>query len=234
LPATVLLRALGFDTEQMLDMFFEMDQISLGKSSAKLDLVPERMRGETVSFDVKIGKDVVVEAGRRITARHIRQFEKAGLKSLEVPFDFLHGKVLSQSIVDKETGEILANANDEITEEMIELFGEKGIKKFGTIFTNDLDHGPFISTTLRIDATTSILEAQVEIYRMMRPGEPPTKESAQNLFNSLFFNEDRYDLSGVGRMKFNKRLGRDEVTGEGILSNEDITDVLRELVNIKR
>jgi len=233
LPATVLLRALGYDTEQMLEMFFDTDKISLGKSGAKLALVPERLRGETINFDVKIGKEVVVEAGRRITARHIRQFEKAGAKNLDVPFDFLYGKALAHSVVDKETGELLANANDEITEEMVELFGEKGIKKIETLFTNDLDHGPFISTTLRIDATTSILEAQVEIYRMMRPGEPPTKESAQNLFNSLFFNEDRYDLSGVGRMKFNKRLGRDQVTGEGILSNEDITDVLRELVNIR-
>ncbi len=233
LPATVLLRALGYDTEQMLEMFFDADKISLGKSGAKLALVPERLRGETINFDVKIGKEVVVEAGRRITARHIRQFEKAGAKNLDVPFDFLYGKTLAHSVVDKETGELLANANDEITEEMVELFGEKGIKKIETLFTNDLDHGPFISTTLRIDATTSILEAQVEIYRMMRPGEPPTKESAQNLFNSLFFNEDRYDLSGVGRMKFNKRLGRDEVTGEGILSNEDITEVLKELVNIR-
>ena len=233
LPATVLLRALGYDTEQMLDMFFETDQISLTKSSAKMALIPERLRGETVNFDVKIGKDVIVEAGRRITARHIRQFEKAGTKNLEVPFDFLHGKVLAHAVVDKETGEVIADANDELTEELLEQFGEKGVKKFETLFTNDLDHGPFISTTLRIDPTTTALEAQVEIYRMMRPGEPPTKESAQNLFNSLFFNEDRYDLSAVGRMKFNKRLGRDDVKGEGTLSNEDITDVLRELVNIR-
>ncbi|MCB1868329.1 MAG: DNA-directed RNA polymerase subunit beta, partial [Gammaproteobacteria bacterium] len=159
--------------------------------------------------------------------------EEAGVKQLDVPFDFLHGKVLSSNIIDKETGELLANANDEITEELLQRLLDGGIKKITTLFTNDLDHGAYISSTLRIDPSASQLEAQVEIYRMMRPGEPPTKEAAQNLFKSLFFTPERYDLSAVGRMKFNKRLGREEVTGEGILSNEDIVDVLRELVNIR-
>ncbi|MCG8427342.1 MAG: DNA-directed RNA polymerase subunit beta, partial [Chromatiales bacterium] len=233
LPATVLLRALGYDTEQMLGMFFDTDTFALTKKSAKLDLVPERLRGETASFDIKAGKTVVVETGRRVTQRHIRELEKEGVKSLEVPFEFMHGKVLAHNIVDTETGELLANANDEITEELLEVLIDKGIKKLETLFTNDLDHGPYISSTLNIDSTTSQLEAQVEIYRMMRPGEPPTKDAAQNLFNGLFFSSDRYDLSAVGRMKFNKRLGRDDVTGEGVLSNEDIVDVLRELISIR-
>jgi DNA-directed RNA polymerase subunit beta len=233
LPATIVLRALGYDDEQILEMFFETDTFSLTKKGAKLDLVPERLRGETATFDIKIGKEVVVETGRRVTQRHIKEFESAGVKSLEVPFDFMHGKMLAHNIVDKETGELLANANDEITEELLEVLLDKGVKSIQTLFTNDLDHGPYISNTLRIDTTTSQLEAQVEIYRMMRPGEPPTKEAAQNLFNGLFFTADRYDLSAVGRMKFNKRLGRDEETGDGILSNEDIIDVLKELINIR-
>ncbi len=233
LPATVILRALGYETEEMLAMFFETDKFSLTKKAAKLELVAERLRGETATFDIKAGKDVVVETGRRVTARHIKALETAGITSLEVPFSFLTGKTLAHNVVDKETGELLANANDEITEELVELLIDKGVKKLETLFTNDLDHGAYISTTLRIDSTASELDAQVEIYRMMRPGEPPTKEAAQNLFNSLFFTADRYDLSGVGRMKFNKRLGRDEVTGEGVLSREDITDVLRELINIR-
>ncbi|MCW8943486.1 MAG: DNA-directed RNA polymerase subunit beta, partial [Sedimenticola sp.] len=233
LPATVLLRALGFGTEEMLAMFFDTDKIALSKKSAKLTLVPERLRGETATFDIKVGKDIIVESGRRVTARHIRELEKAGAKSLEVPFDFLHGKTLAHDIVDEETGELLASANDEITDEALENLIENGIKKIETLFTNDLDVGPYLSTTLRIDSTANALEAQVEIYRMMRPGEPPTKEAAEKLFNSLFFSSERYDLSAVGRMKFNKRLGRDEVTGEGVLSNDDITEVLRELINIR-
>ncbi|MET0046999.1 MAG: DNA-directed RNA polymerase subunit beta [Sedimenticola sp.] len=233
LPATILLRALGYEAEQILEMFFETDSFALTKKGAKLTLVPERLRGETATFDIKAGKKVVVEAGRRITQRHIREFEKAGMKTLEVPFEFMHGKMLAHNVVDTETGELLANANDEITEELLETLLDKGVKKLDTLFTNDLDHGPYISHTLKIDPTASQLEAQVEIYRMMRPGEPPTKEAAQNLFNGLFFTDDRYDLSGVGRMKFNKRLGRDEETGEGTLSNEDIVDVLKELINIR-
>ncbi len=233
LPATVLLRALGYDTEQILGMYLETDSITLTKTKAKLNLVPERLRGETTTFDIKAGKEVIVEAGRRVTQRHIKLLEKAGIKSLEVPFEFLYGKALAHSAVDKETGELLANANDEITEELLQTLIDKGVKKLATLFTNDLDQGPYISTTLRIDPSTTELEAQVEIYRMMRPGEPPTKEAALNLFNSLFFSPDRYDLSAVGRMKFNKRLGRDEVIGEGVLSKEDIVAVLKELINIR-
>ena len=233
LPATVLLRALDYNTEQMLDMFFESDKIALSKKSAKLTLVPERLRGETATFDIKVGKKVIVETGRRVTARHIREFEKAGAKTLEVPFEFLYGKTIAHDVVDQDTGELLATANDEISEELVESLIDNGIKKIETLFTNDLDQGPYLSTTLRIDSTVNALEAQVEIYRMMRPGEPPTKEAAEKLFNSLFFSPERYDLSAVGRMKFNKRLNRDEVTGEGVLSSEDIVDVLRELINIR-
>ncbi|MEW8690507.1 MAG: DNA-directed RNA polymerase subunit beta [Candidatus Thiodiazotropha endolucinida] len=233
LPATILLRALGYDAEQILEMFFETDTFSLTKKTLKVDLVPERLRGETVSFDIKVSSKVIVEAGRRITARHIRDLEKAGVKKLDVPRDFVYGKVLAHNVVDKETGELIAEANTEITDEMFERLVENGVKKLNTLFTNDLDHGAFISDTLRIDPTTNELEAQVEIYRMMRPGEPPTKEAAQNLFNNLFFTSDRYDLSAVGRMKFNRRLNREDEVGEGVLSKEDIIDVLKELINIR-
>jgi len=217
LPATILLRALGYDNEQILDLFFDTNTFHFEKDMIKLDLVPERLRGETAIFPIKIKDKVIVEEGRRITARHIRQLEEAGVKSLEVPDDYLVGKVLARNVVDTETGEIIANANDELTEELIAKLREAGIKTIETLYTNDLDRGPFISDTLRIDPTQTALEAQVEIYRMMRPGEPPTKEAAQNLFHNLFFTEDRYDLSAVGRMKFNRRVGRDQIEGPGIL-----------------
>ncbi|MEN8174540.1 MAG: DNA-directed RNA polymerase subunit beta [Pseudomonadota bacterium] len=233
LPATILLRALGFDTGEILAMFFDTDSIHLSKGGIEMDLVPERLRGQTVSFDIKVRGKVLVEAGRRITQRHIRELEKAGITKLEVPVDFLVGKALAHDVVDTETGEISANANDELTEALVQELVEKGVTEFRTLFTNDLDNGPFISDTLRIDPTTSELEAQVEIYRMMRPGEPPTKEAAQNLFNNLFFASERYDLSAVGRMKFNRRLSRESEIGDGVLSREDIVDVLRELINIR-
>ncbi len=176
---------------------------------------------------------MIVEEGRRITARHIRELDKAGVKSLVVPDDYLNGKILSHNIVDKETGELIASANDEVTEELLEQLREAGIKTIKALFVNDLDRGPYISSTLRIDPTTTELEAMVEIYRMMRPGEPPTKDAAQNLFKNLFFTSDRYDLSAVGRMKFNRRVGREELTGEGTLSKEDILEVMKILIEIR-
>ena len=233
LPATVILHALGYDDEQILDMFFDCDTFSLGKEEAKLKLVPERLRGETASFDIKIKGTVLVEKGRRVTARHIQALDKAGVKSLAVPFEYLVGKAIARNIIDTETGEILVEANAEVTAELLAKLVEAEVKEIQTLFTNDLDKGPFISDTLRLDSARTELEAQVEIYRMMRPGEPPTKDAAQTLFGNLFFNEERYDLSAVGRMKFNRRLGRSEDTGASVLSKEDIVDVLKQLIDIR-
>ena len=217
LPATILLRALGYGVEDILARFFETDTFRFEGGVVSLDLVPERLRGETVDFDVKIGDQILVEAGKRVTAKHIRELQKAGVERLEVPPDFLVGRVLAHAQVDRDTGEVIAEANAEITKDLLALLHTKGVERVETLFVNDLDQGPYISETLRIDSTTNELEAQVEIYRMMRPGEPPTKEAAQNLFHNLFFTPDRYDLSAVGRMKFNRRLGRDSEVGPGVI-----------------
>jgi DNA-directed RNA polymerase subunit beta len=233
LPVTVLLHCLGYTNEQILDMFFETDRFEFTEEGIRLELVAERLRGETLSFDVKAKNKVIVETGRRITARHIRDMEKAGIKSIVVPDEYLIGKTISKDIFDKETGEVVADANSEITEELLEKLVSLGLDELTTLYTNDLGQGPFISDTLRLDHTRTQLEAQVEIYRMMRPGEPPTKESAEALFQNLFFNSDRYDLSAVGRMKFNRRVGRSEIVGEGVLSNDDIIDALKVLIDIK-
>ncbi|MEC7189346.1 MAG: DNA-directed RNA polymerase subunit beta [Pseudomonadota bacterium] len=237
LPATVLLRALGFNSQEILGMFYENNSFKIKKGkepSIALELVPARLRGEVLTFPVKDKKGkVIVEEGRRITSRHIRQMETAKLTELVVSSDFVAGTSLAQDIVDAGTGEVLYACNSEITEELVEQFFEKEISEFQTIYTNDLDCGPFISDTLRNDTTTSKLEAMVEIYRMMRPGEPPTKESAENLFSNLFFSPERYDLSAVGRMKFNRRLGRPESTGAPVLDTDDIVDVLKTLVGIR-
>ncbi len=234
LPVTILLRALGMNDEEILETFFETSTLTLKKEGAKLDLVPERLRGETALFDIKskTGK-VIVPLGKRITARHVKEIESAKVKALDVPDDYLIGKIVARSIIDKESGEVLAEANAEITEELLEALRENDIKKIEILYVNDLDHGPYISNTLNIDPSSNELEALVEIYRMMRPGEPPTKDAAQNLFKNLFFTDERYDLSAVGRMKFNRRVGRKEVEGSGVLDREDILDVLRVLIDIR-
>jgi len=237
LPATVLLRALGHSSQEILEMFYENNtfKISKGKEpTIALQLIPARLRGEVLSFPVKDKKGkVIVEEGRRITSRHIRQMETAKLNALKVSDDFLVGNSLACDIFDEESGEIMFPCNSEITDELIAEFYEKEVKQFQTIYTNELDCGPFVSDTLRIDGSTSKLEAMVEIYRMMRPGEPPTKESAENLFSNLFFAPERYDLSAVGRMKFNRRLGRPETEGSPVLNAADIGDVLKTLVGIR-
>ena len=233
LPVTVLLRALGYDTQEIIDLFFKTNQFYVSSGGIQLELVADRLRGETALFDIMAGDQVIVEQGRKVTAKHIRELKKAEVEKLTVSKEYLVGRILAHDIIDTDTGEVILNINDELTEESVEKLIDSGVTEFKTLYTNDLDRGPYISNTLRVDQTTSQVEAQVEIYRMMRPGEPPTKESAQNLFENLFFAEDRYDLSVVGRMKFNRRVGREEETGSGLLSKEDILDVLKVLISIR-
>ena len=233
LPVSIILRALGMNEAEVLDIFFEKNAIDLSKDAVAMELVPARLRGETAGFEIRIGNQVIVEEGRRITARHVRQLEDSGVKLLPVPRDYLYGKVLAHDVVNTDTGEIIAKANEVLTAVNVEKLIDAGITRIHTLYTNDLDRGPYISDTLRIDPTKTRLEALVEIYRMMRPGEPPTKDAAENLFNNLFFNNERYDISGVGRMKFNRRVGRKEITGSNVLSKADILDVLKVLIDIR-
>ncbi|MHB9101779.1 MAG: DNA-directed RNA polymerase subunit beta [Sulfuricella sp.] len=234
MPVTILLKALGYQPEQILAQFFVNDTFHLAKKGVQFELVPERLRGEVAKFDIA-GKDgaVIVPKDKRITVKHIRDMEKAGIKKVTVPDDFLLGRVLAHAIVDKESGEIIANANDEITEELLAKLQAAGVAKIYTLYTNDLDQGPYISQTLRIDETLDQAAARVAIYRMMRPGEPPTEDSVEALFGGLFFSEERYDLSAVGRMKFNRRVGREALTGNMILDNDDIVSVIKILVELK-
>jgi DNA-directed RNA polymerase subunit beta len=256
LPATILLRALGYNSEEILEKFFDTSMFHFKKDVFTLELDPERLRGEIAVFDIKDKKGgVVVEKGRRITARHIRELEKGKVTTLEVTEEYILGLALAKDVSDPKTGELLFECNTEITEENLALMIEAGITDIETLYTNDLDCGPFMSDTLRADPSRTQLEALVEIYRMMRPGEPPTKESAENLFYNLFFNLERYDLSSVGRMKFNRRLGRDAEAGAGVLYDEryfsmqktdearelheefgeasDISDVMKTLIHIR-
>lgn len=233
MPVTTLLKAIGCTVEEILKDFFIFDAFYLSDKGIQFELVPERLRGEVASFDIVSKKNTIVQKNKRITAKHIREMEDAGIKQLDVPEDFLLGRVLAENIVDKDTGELVALANDEITEDLLGKLRRANIKKINTLYINDLNHGAFISQTLRIDETTDEMAAQVAIYRMMRPGEPPTEEAVTALFHGLFYSEERYDLSVVGRMKFNRRMGRSELEGSPTLSNEDIIAVIKILVELR-
>lgn len=235
LPATIVLRALGYSTDDILDIFYDTNTITAqADGTYLLDLVPERLRGEVALFDiVDEHGEILVEEGRRITMRNIKNIEKAGIKRLLIPEGYLIGKAIARSLVDQETGEVLVHANTEITADILKTIHSHKVSQFETLYTNDLDQGAYISDTVRIDPTSTQLEALVEIYRMMRPGEPPTKEAAETLFNNLFFTEERYDLSSVGRMKFNRRVQRESIEGPGTLSNDDIVAVIKLLIDIR-
>ena len=234
LPASIILRALEYTSEEILDTFFDTNTFFLEDEALSVELIAERLRGDVATFDI-LGADgkVIVETGRRITARHVRLLQDSGMTKLSVPNEYLLDQVTAKDLVDQSTGEVAIPCNTVITEEVMEQLLELGVGEFQTIYTNDLDCGPFVSDTLRIDPSRNRLEALVEIYRMMRPGEPPTKEAAENLFSNLFFSNDRYDLSAVGRMKFNRRLGREEIEGEGTLGKDDIVSVLKTLIDIR-
>ncbi|MBI1398473.1 MAG: DNA-directed RNA polymerase subunit beta [Betaproteobacteria bacterium] len=234
MPVTILLKAIGMSPDQILKEFFTFETFHLSNDQIQFELVPERLRGEVARFDIGTpdGKSIV-QRDKRITARHVREMEQAGLTRVTVPDEFLPGRVLAHNVVNAETGEIVAQANEELTPDLIAKILANGITSIQTLYTNDLDQGPYISQTLRVDDTVDQLSAQVAIYRMMRPGEPPTEDAVRTLFHGLFYSEDRYDLSAVGRMKFNRRVGREELTGAGTLSNEDIIAVIRILVELR-
>jgi DNA-directed RNA polymerase subunit beta len=254
MPVTILLKAIGMTPEAVLAAFYDFDTFQLAKSGNQFELVPERLRGEVARFDFvdKAGK-TIVQKDKRITGKHIRDMEAAGMKRMAVPDEFLMGRTLAHNVINKESGEILANANDEITEPLLAKLAEAGIETIKTVYTNDLDQGGYISQTLKIDETADQSAARVAIYRMMRPGEPPTEDAVETLFNGLFYSEDRYDLSAVGRMKFNRRaypekieektpgwlrrfyagVGSQGAEGLGTLSNDDILAVVGILVELR-
>ncbi|KAA3653369.1 MAG: DNA-directed RNA polymerase subunit beta [Proteobacteria bacterium] len=254
MPVSILMRAIGMSTEQILATFHDFDHFELKADGASFAVVPERLRGEVAKFDIldADGK-IIVEKEKRVTARHIRQLAEAGVSAIDVPDDFVLGRVIAKDLVDAETGEIVARANDEITEDVLAALRDANVAELPTLYINDLDRGAHISQTLRIDETTDEWAAKVAIYRMMRPGEPPTEDAVEALFKGLFYAEERYDLSAVGRMKFNRRaypekiddkapdwyrrmleaVGARSEEGQGTLSNEDILAVIAILIELR-
>ncbi|URJ29855.1 DNA-directed RNA polymerase subunit beta [Blochmannia endosymbiont of Camponotus sp.] len=233
LPVTVILRALNYTTDQILNMFFNKVIYEIQNNTLYMHLIPERLRGETVSFDIVVNDITYVKKGRRITAKHIHQLKKDNISKIEIPIDYILGKVVIKDYVDKNTNTLIVSANTEISADVLHNLIQSGYKSIETLFSNDLDYGNYISETLRIDTTTNRFDALIEIYRVMRPGEPPTKEAAEYLFENLFFSEERYDLSAVGRMKFNRSLQRVQIEDLGILKKDDIVDVIKKLIDIR-
>ncbi len=253
MPISTLLKALGLNNEQILETFYDFDHYEIKAKKLHLELVPARLRGEIAKFDIQDKKgNLIVSKDKRITVKHIRDLEKAGIKDVVINPEILLGKKIAKSIIDKETGEILVDTNAEISEEIVEKLMASGDLVFSTLYSNDLDHGDYISQTLASDEVPGEYEAKVAIYRMMRPGEPPTEDSVRALFDGLFFSEDRYDLSDVGRMKFNRRafpktydghanwlkrfyerVGEKNEEGSFILDRDDILAVIGLLIELR-
>jgi len=233
LLATILLKALKLTNQEILESFYETEVYKVKKDSYQLQVIPRRLMGKIAPVDIEAKGELILKKGERISARHIRKIESAKLKTLTINKEGLFGQVLAKDILDKTTGEIILEANSIIDEENIEVIEELKLSEIEVLYINDIEAGPYMADTLRADATTNEIEALVEIYRMMRPGEPPTKEAATTLFTNLFFNSERYDLSAVGRMKFNKRLGNEVLEGNSILEHKDILDTLKTLVAIR-
>ena len=233
IASTIILRALGYNTKEILDLFYDSNKVSIEKGKFFINQSLADLKGSIALFDIHHGKKLIVGKGKRITARHVELQKKSSMKGFFIPNESLYGKRISSDVIDKKTGEVLLTCNQQISPEVVESILSSDLKNFEILHTNELDRGPFICNTLDIDPTTDQETALIEIYRMMRPGEPPTKEASSQLFTNLFQSEDRYDLSAVGRMKFNSRVGRSEVTGSGVLSNEDVISVLTTLLNIR-
>jgi len=233
IASTIILRALGYNTKEILDLFYDSNKVSIEKGKFFINQSLADLKGSIALFDIHHGKKLIVGKGKRITARHVELQKKSSMKGFFIPNESLYGKRISSDVIDKKTGEVLLTCNQQISPEVVESIVSSDLKNFEILHTNELDRGPFICNTLDIDPTTDQETALIEIYRMMRPGEPPTKEASSQLFTNLFQSEDRYDLSAVGRMKFNSRVGRSEVTGSGVLSNEDVISVLTTLLNIR-
>ncbi|CAA3705527.1 DNA-directed RNA polymerase subunit beta [Candidatus Portiera aleyrodidarum] len=237
IPVTVLLRAFGLTNEKILKSFFEINIFNIEDKTNIYweNFKPYQLRGEVASFNIvdhKLNK-IIIEEGCKINKKNILKLKELKIKNLKVPIEYLIGKILVNKQINKKTKENICNSNTKINLEKLNKLLKNKVKKINTLYTNDLDTGSFISDTLKIDTTNSQMDAILEIYSIIRPGEPPNKDAAELIFKSLFLSIERYDLSEVGRMKFNSRLNRENKKGSGIVSADDIIDVIKELIKIR-
>lgn len=234
IPVTVLLKAMGYTDQGVLDYFYESDLVSVSEGAFHLKLIADRLKGEMTVHDIlSPSGEVIIPTGRRVSQRHVQLMKKLGMDSLKVPEAFLSGKILAKPILDPQTGSVLYPQNTVLDEATLAQILALNIVDFHILYTNDLDRGSYIADTLRIDNIRSRTDALIEIYKVIRPGEPTAEESAHQLFQGLFFDPDRYDLSLVGRMKLCRTLKMDAPEDLTVLTPEDILQVLKHLVEIR-
>lgn len=235
MPMTILLRALGLSSQEILNEFYFSEKISLKSGRATKSIEPEILKFQRAQKDIKDpkGGEVIVKKGRKFTAKSIEKIQQSGIKELPVEHEELIGRIIAHDIVDTSTGEVLVSCNEELTEARLEDLKNKKIEKFSVLFIDTLNVGPYLRNTLLADKVNSTEEALIEIYRRLRPGDPSTLEAATVLFENLFFNPDRYDLSKVGRLKINYKFGFDVPLEMSTLRKEDILEIVRYLVNLK-
>ncbi len=234
LPATVLLKALGFSAEELLNYYYDTDQIFVEDGVYRKKVNTKLLLGQRTTVEVvDADGEVLVKANRKFTRAAIRKIEEKKIEFIAVPEEEVVGKISSTDIIDESTGEVVVECNEELTADKLEELAKRGINSFTVLFIDNMFVGPFLRDTLLQDKIHSPEEAKVEIYRRLRPGDPPTLKSSDALFSSLFFNEERYDLSTVGRLKLNHKLGLKLPLEITTLTKEDILEVVRYLIDLR-
>jgi len=240
MPATVLLKALGYNTQELLNYYYDTETIYiLSKDQYAKSIEYDLLPGQRATHDIAVGDDVIVRKNRKFTRAAIRKLKSAGLDYLPIDFTEVIGKVAAEDVIDEDTGEILLAVNDEVTEARIDALREADVNEFKVLFIDGLNVGSYLRDTLLVDKVQSQDEAILEIYRRLRPGDPPTLDTARNLFNNLFFNPERYDLSQVGRLKLNYKFYRSVEEEDRpsldhtVLTNTDILDTVKHLIELK-
>jgi DNA-directed RNA polymerase subunit beta len=232
--ATVLLRALGMTTEDLLNYYYKADTILLDSRRVAKQFKPDQLVGLKATRDIRgDSNELIVKEGRKITKAAIKQMEAAGVKEIPITLEEVIGRVVAHDVADPKTGEVLVECNQEITSDRLERLRERGIAAIDVLFLDDQHIGPSLRSTLLLDGINTPDDAIIEIYKRLRPGDPPTIETATTFFNNLFFNSERYDLSRVGRLKLNHKLRLQVPLDQGTLRREDILEVVRYLIELK-
>ena len=232
---TVLLRALGMQPEELLNYFYKTDTVLCDAERPMLDVKPRQLAGLRATRDVRDpeSNNLIVREGRRFTRAVLRQLDNAGIRQIPIAWEDVLGRVAAHDVVDPETNHVIVECNDAVTEEKLDQIRDSGVERLELFFLDDADTGPYLRNTLLQDKMQSCDDALLEIYRRLRPGDPPTMETATTFFSNLFFSSERYDLSRVGRLKLNHRLKLDVPLEHGALRKEDILEVVRYLITLR-
>ena len=236
LPATVLLKALGYSTKELLDYYYDTETIFiLGKDKYEKSVDINLLLGQRATRDIRHpdSKDVIVRKNRKFTRSAIKQIQALNIQRISVDDEDVIGTVSAGDVIDENTGEVLLQTNETLTEEKLDQLREQGITQFKVLFIDGLNVGSYLRDTLIVDKVETADEAILEIYRRLRPGDPPTLDTARTLFGNLFFNPERYDLSKVGRLKLNHKFGLEEPIENTVLTKKDIMEVVRYLLDLK-